>query len=169
MPTPFRLEVLERLTTALEEITPANGYEHDLSGKVFRGRTVFGDNDPLPMVSILEVPQPKDQLDPPTGGAVYKGPWELVIQGFCQDDRDNPSDPAYHLEADVRKRLAGLMQEAQGPGRGRVLGPWAKGGVLGMMASPPVVRPPDEVSSKAYFWLTITLNVVDDLGSPFTY
>ncbi len=164
MPKPFRLEALIRLSDALEEITPANGYEHDLTGKVFRGRAIFGQNDPLPMVSILEVPQAPDQVPPPAAGTTYKGPWELVIQGFLADDREHPTDPAHELLADVKRRLAEVKR---GQKDFEVLG--FKKAVTGIEIGPGVVRPPDEVSDKAYFWLTITLQVVDDLTDPFTY
>lgn len=161
---PFRLEALIRLSDAIEKITPANGYEHDLTGKVFRGRAIFGQGDPLPMVSILEVPQAPDQVPPPPAGTTYKGPWELVIQGFVEDDRENPTDPAHKLLAEVKKRLVEEKEKAKDM---EVLG--FKSRVTGIEIGPGVVRPPDEVSDKAYFWLTITLKVVDDLTDPFTY
>jgi hypothetical protein len=30
------------------------------------------------------------------------------------------------------------------------------------------VRPPDEVSAKAYFWLLIVLEIVEDVTDPYT-
>jgi hypothetical protein len=45
-------------TEALKEITVANGYAHDLATSAFRGRVIFGENDPVPMVSILRGSDP---------------------------------------------------------------------------------------------------------------
>ena len=52
----YRLTVLKRLTAHLRGITKANGYDYDLIDprSVCRGRLVFGDDDPLPLLSILE-------------------------------------------------------------------------------------------------------------------
>lgn len=76
------------MQTALEEITPANGYALDLSTSVFRGRNVFGDSDPIPLVSILEAPDPINPLTSPKDSGDQKGNWALLIQGFAVDDPD---------------------------------------------------------------------------------
>lgn len=166
---PVRLEVHKRLTAALEEVTPGNGYILDLSGRVFRGRAVFGDGDPLPMVSILEVPIPIDQRPPPGESSYSSGGWELMIQGFAEDDRENPTDPAHVMLADVKKRLAIERKKlAWGPHQGPSGGLFGLGKtVIGMEIGPGVVRPPEEVSAKAYFWLTLELKLVEDLEDPY--
>lgn len=168
---PFRLRVLKALTVSLRTITVANGYGHDLATSVFRGRTIFGDSDPLPMLSILQPPAPLDQVQSTV--AIRTGPWELLIQGFVDDDDDNPTDPAELLLADVYKHLAKEAVRVAANGRSRdVLG---MGGGMGkaneintLHMGFGVVRPPDEfVSAKAYFWLPITLHVTEDLNNPF--
>ena len=165
LPDPIRLFVAKRLTERLEGIATVNGYKHDLVDRVFRGRALFGDGDPIPMISILEVPIPVDQQA--TEGSDSKGDWELMIQGFAADDRDNPTDPAHLLLADVKK-LLGLEK--------REIDEWDKngGGIFGlggvvnkMYIGTGVVRPADEISAKAYFWLTITLGIVEDLADPY--
>lgn len=170
MQVPLRLEVLKRLSDGMEQITVSNGYQHDLTNAVFRGRAVFGEGDPIPMVSILEVPLPEEQFTAAADSGVYSGPWELVIQGFCQDDKKNPTDPAHYLLADVKRRLAEMKRER---GRHEILGPWGTSRgvspIENIYIGPGVVRPPDEVSYTAYFWLTIRLNLVDDLTAPFTF
>ena len=50
----------------LKEISTANGYHTELNEQVYRGRVIFGENDPLPLASILEVPIPLDQTPSPT-------------------------------------------------------------------------------------------------------
>ena len=166
---PIRLEIHKRLTAALEEITVANGYVTDLAGKVFRGRALYGDSDPLPMVSILEVPIPIDQRPMPGESALGSGGWELMIQGFAVDDRDNPTDPAHLMLADVRKRLAIERRKLSwGPTQGATWGVLGLGRtIVNMQIGPGVVRPPDEISAKAYFWLTFELELAEDLADPY--
>lgn len=170
---PIRLEIQRRLSAILRDISPGNGYVSDMSAAedsaancVFRGRLIYGDNDPLPMLSLLEVPIPIDQLPPPADSSQSSGLWEMMIQGFALDDRVNPTDPAHVLMADVKKRLAREKKKTD----------WDKPeqGILGlgrfvtnMYIGPGVVRPPDEVSAKAYFWLTITLDLAEDLDDPY--
>ena len=160
---PFKLRVMHALTQALQEITPANGYEHDLSAAVFRGRLAFGDDDPIPMVSILEAPLPLEQKLAGNDGTASKGGWNLLIQGFVRDDKVNPTDPGHYLMADVRKRIALLRKPKRGSD---ILG--MAGNVTDLRIGPGVVRPPgDDVSSKAYFWMTLTLDLVEDLEKPY--
>lgn len=162
MNDPFRLRVLKALTAALEEINPAAGYQFDLTGKVFRGRDIFGDSDPLPMVSILEAIEEQAQITAPQASPASTGPWELLIQGFVEDDFQNPTDPAHRLMAEVKKRL---VQERIRDRQYNILG--MNGQVTDLKISHGVVRPPDEVSGKAYFWLRLTLEVVENLQDPY--
>lgn len=170
---PLRLRILEAITDALKEITPDNGYKHDLSESVFRGRTWYGEDDPLPLVSILEDPLPINQDMAGQGargdGTESKGGWTLLVQGFVEDDKVNPTDPAHHLMADVKKRLAIARKRtssAHAHNRYNLFG--MGGAVESLSIGAGVVRPPDyDVSSKAYFWLTITLTLVEDLEDPF--
>lgn len=172
---PLRLRILEALTEALKEITPENGYTYDLSENVFRGRLWYGEDDPLPLVSIVEDPLPLDQsmegIGPHGDGTSTSGAWVLLIQGFVADDKQHPTDPAHYLMADVKKRLALLRKQATRTSahahkRYNLLG--MGGAVENLSVGTGVVRPPDyDVSSKAYFWLTITLNVIEDLEDPY--
>ena len=164
MQDPFRLRVLKALTAALEQITVANGYQFDLTGKVFRGRDAFGDGDPLPLVSILESVDEKSiggtsaAFRP--GKSIQQSEWELLVQGFVVDDRDNPTDPGYRLLADVKKKLAEVRIQ-----KDNILGFGQK--VTDFEFSAGVVRPADQVSSKTYFWLKVRMNIVEDHSDPF--
>lgn len=161
---PFRLRVLKGLTDCLKGITEDNGYAHDLSQAVFRGRIAYGDNDPLPMVSILEAPLPLEQIMANAGEPGAVGPWEILIQGFVDDDPKNPTDPAYHLEAEVRAALAKARQAGA-----RAYNIFGVGACLtDLQIGAPVVRPADELSAKAYFWLPITLLIVETLDDPYS-
>lgn len=165
MSDPTRLRILKNLTTLLAGITPANGYTHDLSGKVFRGRTIFSDNDPVPMVVILEAieQQQAARADQPSGSGLSNTPWELLLQGFAEDDQFHPTDPAHLLMAEVKKRIATHKAE-----NGRTRNLLDMGGkVVDLKISPGVVRPADEVSNKCYFWLKLSVHLVEDLSDPY--
>lgn len=162
MSDPFRLRVLKALSSVLEEVNPTNGYTFDLRGRVFRGRDMFGDGDPVPMVSILEAIDEKAQIPSPESGGHSTGPWELLIQGFLDDDLNHPTDPGHLLMAQVKKRL---VEERVRDRQRNILGMGGK--VTELRLSHGVVRPPDEVSAKAYFWLRLTLVLVENLTDPF--
>jgi hypothetical protein len=170
---PERLRVLKKLTACLQEITPENGYRHNLApdptkgkfaenGRVFRGRVFFGEQDPLPMICILETPlQPESYATAPDNPSRH-GDWDLTIQGFVEDDFVNPTDPAQYLVADVIRRLA--VEKLQNAdfnlfGMGKT--------VTDIRVGVPVVRPPDELSAKAYFWLPVTLELAENLLKPY--
>lgn len=165
---PLRLRVLKRLTEELKQITPANGYSVDLSSAVFRGRDVFDRNDPVPMVSILESILEKDQLPAPPGGASKAGPWELLIQGWAGEDTDNPTDAAYFLLADVQKRLVEVTRMPYADPNRRGCDILQMNGIItALRFSRGVARPADEVSSRAYFWLKLELDLVENLLEPY--
>jgi len=163
----LRLQVQKNLSAVLGTISVADGYSYDMpESSVFRGRAVFGDDDPIPMLSILEVPIPLDQRGSPIDSELSHGSWELMIQGWVKDDKQNPTDPAHPLLADVKKRLAierAKANEMDNPEDG-IFG--LGDHVTGLRIGPGVVRPPDQLSAKAYFWLTITLDLAEDLADP---
>jgi hypothetical protein len=165
---PFRLRVLDGLTECLQRITQANGYTSDLSQSVFRGRAVYGPDDPLPMVSILETPVPVDIFPSPDGALSQHGDWDILLQGFVRDDPENPTDPAYFLIAEVKKALAQEGQQASRQtihGGNNIFGMGGK--VISIDVGPGTVRPADDVSATAYFWLRVTLKIVEDMTKPF--
>ena len=172
---PERLRVLKRLSACLSEIHPGlatgkpSSYVNDLrpteelpKGRVFRGRVLFGDDDPLPMVSILEVPLPPEQIPGAPDNENRTGSWELILQGFVDDDFENPTDPAQVLLADVVMRLAVEKRknhDYQLFGMGNT--------VTNLHIGVGVVRPPDEISAKAYFWLPVRLQMAECLTDPY--
>lgn len=160
---PFRLRVLKELTALLQTITVANGYKHDLDEAVFRGRLYYGDDDVLPMISILESPLPLDQLPTPTSNPNSSGEWEIVLQGFAQDDAENPTDPAYSLIADVKQALTKHRCDNARDHNLLNMG----GCVIDIKVGSGVVRPSDDISSRAYFWMSLNLEIAEDLAKPY--
>ncbi|MDR7062016.1 MULTISPECIES: hypothetical protein [unclassified Sphingopyxis] len=179
---PFRTRVLTALTAALEEITPGNGYITDLSEfnapdgqpmkRVYRGRGFFGASDPCPMVAVLEPPEDAEAVAAqPALARTTPFNWRLIVQGDVQDDKANPTDPAYALLADVRRRLA--MERERKDESGKLPDPLGFGGrreknrIEELSFGAGIVRPPDEISAKAYFWLGVTLKTIEDPLFPF--
>lgn len=157
-----RLAILKRLTEHLETITKDNGYDHDLDGRVLRGHLVIGDRE-VPLVSVLESFNP-DREPSEAGGHIerqQKDHWILLIQGWAQDDADNPTDPAHGLMADVKKCLSRIIDQRD---PAHLLG----GLVIDARIEPGVVRPPDETSAKAFFWLRMQLDVTEWLRDPYS-
>lgn len=178
---PFKLRVLHALTDIIKEVTPGNGYVCDLADfvddddvamqRVFRGRAWFGEDDPLPMVSILEAVSPADEVvDMPTISASNEIDWQLLVQGFVNDDAANPTDPAYILLADVQRRLAQeKLRTAPGTRQPDPLGLGITGRnkILKMSFGSGVVRPADDVSAKAFWWMPVTLRMIFHPDAPY--
>lgn len=159
-----RLTILKALTTHLQGITVANGYQHDLANAVYRGRLSFSEETPLPCINILEPLNPDREPRVTDGGLLQKEDWVLLIQGWVDDDDVNPTDPAHLLMADVKKRLSLLMVEPyRNPNPAYMLG----SKVAGVFIEPGTVRPPEENSARAYFYLRVVLQVVEHLDDPY--
>ena len=175
MADPFRLRVAKAICNTLKSITADNGYQHDFSdftdeagrpaARVFRGRTVFGANDPLPMLSVLEDPRSREPIDGATMSGLAKNEYRLLIQGFVRDDQDNPLDPAYYGSADVISALVKAKQVRDY----NLLGLGATAPcVIALSIGEPVHRPPDDdVSTVAYFLVPVTLTLAENLETPF--
>lgn len=161
MTVPFRLQVMQALTATLAAISPGddNEFEFDLTDAVFRGRIDFSEGDPLPMMSILEDPRALEQDEAPAGHDAIKGPWNLLLQGFVKDDPVHPTDKAYYLLRDAKKALVAARTKDTILGFACNQSPC----ITSMTIGAGVVRPPDNISSKAYFWLPVTLNLIDRL------
>lgn len=110
MPDTKQLTILKRLTVLLEGITPANGYAYDLTGKVFRGKTVFGAQEMTPFISILESLRPDPM--PETAGSekmIRVEDWEILLQGWVATSSAHPTDDLYGLKGSMEKRLARMV------------------------------------------------------------
>lgn len=161
MTEPIKLRILKALTTHLEGITPVNGYHVNMTGAVKRGRNVFGASDPVPLISILEAPSPSGTKD--ADEVIYSESWRLLIQGWVDDDVDNPTDPAYLLMDAVEHRLRRIISLDSMSGAPKYPEEYRLGGLISGLTIPPgVVRPATEgVSSKAFFYIQIAVNVVN--------
>lgn len=106
-----RLRVLKALTSQLETITVSNGYDHDLLGKVARGRVNYGRETVPPYVAIFEV-RPED-MPIYAGDAVQKDNWIIGIEGTVASGNNHPTDPSHNLLADIKKSLGAIMSPGE--------------------------------------------------------
>lgn len=161
-----RLQILKALTAHLETIRVANGYQHNLNGRVYRGRAVFGSETPLPCVTLMESLNPdRNPLDA-GDGLVQRDLWVLLVQGWTDSgDEDHPIDEAHNLMADVKKCLGQIMND--GPPHKPNLSYMLGGIIDGFRMEPGTVRPPDENSARAYFYLRVVIDVAEKLEDPY--
>lgn len=166
MPDSRQLDILKRITAHLEGITPANGYPVTLTGRVYRGRADFGDSDAVPAISILEALRPNDAFPVGDDALMRSEDWMLLLQGWAEDDRRNPTDPVYQLKACVEQRLAEIVATHNGVGRYPDI--YRLGGrVAGLRIGPGLCRPADQLSPRAYFFLPLIVQWAADVAHPF--
>lgn len=175
-----KLYIMKKLTEHLQGITPdwtdlppamaGEVCPLDLSSSVYRGRLDFGDEVKNPFLVVLEAPRQLNPNGAGTGELVNNEDWTLLIQGFAEEDRRNPSDPAYTMLAWVQMRLARITTEKKNGGRGGLYpSEWRLGGLIAdIRYQIPIVRPgKDTVSDTAYFYMPISVGNVTDLTMPF--
>lgn len=156
-----RLTILKALTNHLAaDVSIANGYNVDLAGAVWRGRASFSIDEPVPRVTIIEALNPDREMKPAGGKEAQKDGWILLILGHAEDDRDNPTDPAHQLMADIKKSLGKIALRTE---PAYMLGHL----IADIDIEPGTVRPPDEQSALAYFHLRVRLTVVERLFDPY--
>lgn len=171
-PVPKRLAVLRALQALLEGVSEANGDAYTLAGKVYRNRTLLGDdvsNRPdLPAVTILEAPRAGIQSFTGSGREARKDEWTILLQGMTAESRrnDNGSDDIYYLCQDVERRLHRMQSEN---GRGRPMYPehYLLGGkITSAEIVAPIIRPPEAgVANNAFFYIALYLGVaVQEIG-----
>lgn len=175
MPDSRQLDILKRLTTHLQGITFDNGYDFDMASSVFRGRIVYGDDDPVPMISIVEHLSADITVDIAGENKVERSEtWVLLIQGWLNHKPDNPTDDAYQLKAAVEKRLGECIK--MDPRTGNPAFPDSyflglrKGIITGLTIGPGIVSvalPPQVASAKAFFYLPLGIGLAMDVSDPF--
>lgn len=165
-----RLAILKAFTSHLKGIDGTDPWTFDLSNAVFRGRALFGDNDPDTMLSIIEAPRPDPGASFGGGDEVRLESWSLLVQGWTKQDPVNPVDPLYALLVEVEGRLAQIVaRDSMGqPAYPDVFFlPDADGRpqITSLQVQPPVVRPPSsEPVAKACFYLPLRVGLALGVG-----
>lgn len=171
---PLRLRVQDALTEVIRGVVRTTGpYQYDLAEAVFRGRLIFGPQDPEYMVSVLEPPLPPDPALWTHDTGDTHGDWDLMIQGFVLDDPEHPTDPAHFLMADVKAALVAAKRNPEMILAGNPdheLTPHGPSVVTDLRIGAGVVRPgggEEGISDKAFFYLALKLSIAEDLEEPF--
>lgn len=156
-----RLRILKALTSQLETVMIANGYQFDLAGKVYRGRAGFGDETPTPWVGLFEL-RPEDIIR--AGETVNKDEWYVGLQGAVDVDEVHPTDPAHNLMADVKKALGKIVTQSPHQRNPNYM----FGGLLSdLRMDGGMTFVPKEEMSTAAFAMKLTLVIAEDLENPY--
>ncbi|TGW04399.1 hypothetical protein EN788_52920 [Mesorhizobium sp. M2D.F.Ca.ET.145.01.1.1] len=117
------------------------------------------------MLSLLEDPRSREPVDGAMASGLSTNQFRLLVQGFVEDDKDHPLDPAYRASADV---IAALVKTRVAKDY-NILGLGSVAPcVIAVQIGEPVHRPPDdEVSAVAYFLVPVTLILAENLETPF--
>ncbi len=171
-PSTKQLVIMQRLTAQLQTITPANGYDYDLSASVYRGRAVFGADVPAPFVSILEALRPDPR---PLAAGLEKltraEQWDLLVQGWVQpiENDPNPTDELYQLQGAVMSCLSQIVaMTANGSPQYPTL--YRLGRIINSMSiGPGVVRPATpQYGNVASFYLPVTIGYAINIADPYS-
>lgn len=161
-----RLALVKALCDYLKsEITVANGYNFDLA-MVRRDKRSFGKEMKMPGIAVLENFNP-DRLPETIGGTVgtkHKYDQIYLLNGWADNsgndvDADD-TDQAHMLMGDVKMALGKLLTRRNQDG-------FFGGLATTLSIEPGVVRPPDEQSEKAYFWMRVRMELVEKVGDPY--
>lgn len=161
-----RLNVLIALTDLLKTMTPENGWPYNLSQAVFRGVSKFGDEAPETMVSILEAPKPDYGLVAGELSTQRKEEWNLLVQGWCPEDEQHPTDNAHEFMWQVEQMLNKIVAVDSRTGNPKFPESYLLGRQISSLAfGPGVVRPATEgISPKAFFYLPVRIGLVSRNG-----
>lgn len=176
----FKVVVLERIAETLKGITPDNGYYSDFSDtetneRVRIGVDIVSVNDTMPCISIIEpVEEFGDQIDSPCDQPVNKYQWDLLISGVTLYDWDNPKNSmssAYRALYDVKKILmkekrntTNTLSHQPNPFGLGVKGESSQGLIENINFNQGIVRPPEQPSDHTFFFLRLSLNIIEILS-----
>jgi hypothetical protein len=161
MPDSKRLRILKAVTDQIETVTEANGYQHELTGRVYRGRVAYGEESSEMWVGVFEL-RPEEVLR--ADAAVQRDQWYLGIQGVVPADDYHPTDPAHNLMADVKLAL-GQVTFSTPVSRNEL---YMFGGLVAdIELDGGMTFVPRENSGMAVFALRLTLTVIDDALDPY--
>lgn len=157
-----KLTVLKTLTTLIEGVTEGGGYDFTLTGRVFRGRALFGADEVTPYVSIVENPREDPQASQAgQNRGVRLEWWALQIQGWVTPvDPANPTDTLYGLMGAVESRIALVLS----PGANYRLGGLIADARIGPGA---VLAATPDFGWADCFYLPVHLQVATIIGDPW--
>ncbi len=162
-----KLRVLKALCDHLKTIDPATGF--DVTNAVFRGRATFGDETPIPAISILDNLKPDIGLYAAENDIKRNEDWILLLQGWTKDNKQDPTDEAFNFMAVTEQKLSEVTSVNPKTGEPAFPDAYMLSGLISdMRIGPGVARPPQEgLSSRAFFWLPLTVSLYLNLADPF--
>lgn len=163
---------LEKALTDLiaKQVSILNGRPIDLSGVVFRGRQRYGAGEPCPMVNLSQAPNIDIENNGAGDGRRRSSNKTYLIQGWVPDDFVNPTDPAHELMAEVKMALSVILDMDSEHYMLKSYHPQGRPMVSNMNVSTGLVRPPESgISDKAYFWLPVNFELVENIADPYSY
>lgn len=166
----YLLAVEKALANHIEtEISSDKGRPLDVTGAVFRGRASYGRGDPTPMVSLLQSPDIEVETNSAGSETLRKGSKLYLVQGWVDDDPQNPTDPAHELLAEIKRAIAMLMGDFDDSNYAlRHHSAQDQPLVESVDVGVGLVRPPDDVSpTQAYCWLPVRLGLVESIDDPY--
>lgn len=162
----IKLQILQKLTTILDEISTDNGFNTNSNG-TWRGRSQFGQETSAPFLALVESPRANISDWATEDRTVGKDDWTLLVQGFVEaNGQEHPTDAAYLFLHDVETQLGKIAAtRSNGMAGGKYPEYFMLGGAITKMElEPAVVRPGgDDVSPMAYFYQPVRLTIVRDL------
>lgn len=155
--------ITELLKSQLNETALVN-----IDGNAFRGRTRMGSREPLPMLSLVQAPEVEINFEAVGDGTQRQHQALYLLQGWIEDDTENPTDPAHLFLAETKRVLALILDEDSDYHMLQHVHPDKEPIISGLDIAFGLVRPPEQtISDKAYFWLPIRIGFVEDLTAPY--
>lgn len=94
-------DIAEYLTTVLESIRTADGYNTDIGATVFRGRLKH-DEDRIPYSVLIEGEDRPTESENMRDTAITQ---DFVLGAYLECDPDNPNDAAHAAIKDIKKAV----------------------------------------------------------------
>lgn len=160
---PKQLRILRKLSALLEA---TSGYE---GIKCWRGKSVLTAKDTKDTLSLLEAPRPIVGSPGDENGVQRSETWTLLLQGWPEDDHDEPSGPAYWMKAACEQQLSLVIAELPN-GVKRTDNVYMLGGdISSLTIGQGVVRPASEegASRLAMFYIPLIIGLQTDVRNPF--
>lgn len=154
----LKLRVLKELTARFEAVSISGGFGYNLAGRVYRGRSSYGDETEVPWVGVFEL-RPEEVLR--AGETLQKEAWYVGVQGVVKSDPVHATDPAHDLMRDLKKVIGKIARSGSPHDRNpdHMLG----GLLVDLQVDGGMTFVPPENQARALCALRLTITLVEDL------
>lgn len=157
---PKQLRIIRKLAAYLEATSGA---------KCWVGKSVITAKEAGDTLSILEAPRPIIGTGAGEANLNRNENWTLLLQGWPEDDHEEPSAPAYWMKAMCEQSLSLIVAQLPN-GAQRTDALYRLGGdISSLTIGQGVVRPPSEeaASRLAMFYLPLIIEIQTDVRNPY--